>query len=118
MKIAQIQMPVSADKSANIARACNMIRWSGQIDMAVLPEMFCCPYDNALFRDYAETEGGPAYSAMRRASSSNRKSKQMQRPMTPQGVSKVVTSRPGANTSDSRKLWPPSTSMSKRWVLR
>ena len=64
MKIAQIQMPVSADKSANIQRACNMIRWSGQIDMAVLPEMFCCPYDNALFRDYAEEEGGEAYQAM------------------------------------------------------
>ena len=64
MKIAQIQMNVSADKSANIARACNMIRWAGQIDMAVLPEMFCCPYDNALFRDYAEEEGGEAYQAM------------------------------------------------------
>ena len=43
MKIAQIQMNVSADKSANIQRACSMIRWAGQIDMAVLPEMFCCP---------------------------------------------------------------------------
>jgi len=64
MKIAQIQMPVSADKFANIQRACSMIRWAGQIDLAVLPEMFCCPYDNALFRDYAEVEGGEAYSAM------------------------------------------------------
>jgi predicted amidohydrolase len=51
MKIAQIQMPVSADKTANIQRACNMVRCSGAVDMAVLPEMFCCPYDNALFRD-------------------------------------------------------------------
>ena len=64
MKIAQIQMPVSADKSANISRACSMIRWAGQIDMAVLPEMFCCPYDNAFFWDYAETEGGEAYRAL------------------------------------------------------
>ena len=53
MKLAQIQMPVGPDKSANIQRACNMIRWAGQIDMAVLPEMFCCPYDNALFRDFS-----------------------------------------------------------------
>ena len=64
MKIAQIQMNVSADKSANIARACNMIRWAGNIDMAVLPEMFCCPYDNSCFGDYAEAEGGEAYQAM------------------------------------------------------
>ena len=64
MKIAQIQMPVSADKTANIQRACNMVRWSGAVDMAVLPEMFCCPYDNDLFRDYAEEEGGEAWQAM------------------------------------------------------
>lgn len=64
MRIAQIQMNVGADKRANIDRACNMIRWAGQIDMAVLPEMFCCPYENALFRDYAEEEGGEAWQAM------------------------------------------------------
>ena len=64
VKIAQIQMPVSADKTANIQRACNMVRWSGAVDIAVLPEMFCCPYDNALFRDYAEEEGGEAWQAM------------------------------------------------------
>ena len=49
MKIAQIQMPVGADKSANIQRACSLIRWSGQIDLAVLPEMFCCPYITRAF---------------------------------------------------------------------
>ena len=64
MKIAQIQMPVGADKTANIHRACNLIRWSGAIDIAVLPEMFCCPYDNACFRAYGEEEGGEAYQAM------------------------------------------------------
>ncbi len=64
MRIAQIQMNVGADKRANIDRACNMIRWAGQIDMAVLPEMFCCPYDNSCFRAYGEEEGGEAYTAM------------------------------------------------------
>jgi len=64
MKIAQIQMPVGTDKTANIQRACNLIRWSGAIDIAVLPEMFCCPYDNACFRAYGEEEGGEAYQAM------------------------------------------------------
>ena len=64
MKIAQIQMPVGADKTANIQRACNLIRWSGAIDIAVLPEMFCCPYDNSCFRAYGEEEGGEAWQAM------------------------------------------------------
>ena len=47
LKIAQIQMPVTADRAENIRRACDMVRQAGDIDMAVLPEMFCCPYDNA-----------------------------------------------------------------------
>ena len=64
LKIAQIQMPVTADKEANIRRACDMVRQAGDIDMAVLPEMFCCPYDNACFRPYGEAEGGPAYRAL------------------------------------------------------
>ena len=54
MKIAQIQMHVSADKAENIRHACDLVRSAGDIDLAVLPEMFCCPYDNACFRDYGE----------------------------------------------------------------
>ena len=53
LKIAQIQMPVTADREENIHRACDMVRQAGDVDMAVLPEMFCCPYDNACFRPYA-----------------------------------------------------------------
>ena len=64
MKIAQIQMRVTADKSANIAHACDLVRSAGEIDIAVLPEMFCCPYDNACFRTYGEQEGGEAYTAL------------------------------------------------------
>ena len=52
LKIAQIQMAVTADKGENIRRACRMVRSAGDIDLAVLPEMFCCPYDNACFRPY------------------------------------------------------------------
>lgn len=43
MKIAQIQMHVSADKAENIRHACELVRSAGDIDLAVLPEMFCCP---------------------------------------------------------------------------
>ena len=42
MKIAQIQMHVSADKAENIRHACDLVRSAGDIDLAVLPEMFCC----------------------------------------------------------------------------
>lgn len=64
MKIAQIQMKVSGNKSADIRRACDLIRSAGEIDLAILPEMFCCPYDNACFRDYGEAAGGEAYTAL------------------------------------------------------
>ena len=40
LKIAQIQMPVTADREENIRCACDMVRQAGDIDMAVLPEMF------------------------------------------------------------------------------
>ena len=56
--------------------------------------------------------------AIRWASSGKRKSKQMHRPILPQGVSNTVTSEPGERVADSRKDWPPGTSMSKRCSLR
>lgn len=31
------------------------------IDLAVLPEMFCCPYENKYFPEYAEIEGGDTW---------------------------------------------------------
>ena len=64
LKIAQIQMSVTADREENIRRTCDMVRQAGDIHMAVLPEMFCCPYDNACFRPYGEAEGGPAYQTL------------------------------------------------------
>ena len=62
MRIAMIQMPVTADKQQNLDTACRKIREAaGQgIDLAVLPEMFCCPYRNDCFPVYGEPEGGPA----------------------------------------------------------
>jgi len=67
MHIAMIQMPVTDDKSANIAYAAAQIRRAakgGSIDLAVLPEMFCCPYANDCFFSYGEEAGGEAQRAM------------------------------------------------------
>lgn len=66
MRTALIQMAVTADKSGNIETACEKIRAAALsgIDVAVLPEMFCCPYDNACFRSYGEGHGGIAQSVL------------------------------------------------------
>ncbi|PLX30797.1 MAG: carbon-nitrogen hydrolase [Clostridiales bacterium] len=60
MKLGLIQMKVSEDKAANIEKACQMIEKACEMgaDMAVLPEMFNCPYDNKYFREYAEDSSG------------------------------------------------------------
>lgn len=62
MRAALIQMPVTTDKEANLSRACKDLREAKArgADIGVLPEMFCCPYDNSCFRAYGEEEGGPA----------------------------------------------------------
>ena len=62
MRAALIQMPVTTDKQENIAAACRAIREAAAhgADIAVLPEMFCCPYDNSCFGAYGEEAGGPA----------------------------------------------------------
>ena len=63
MKIALIQFTVTADKQDNLTRAAETIRTAAAngADMAVLPEMFCCPYQNSCFRPYGEEAGGPAW---------------------------------------------------------
>ena len=63
MRVALIQMSVTADRARNITAACQHIRRAaeGGADMAVLPEMFCCPYDNGCFRAYGETAGGQRF---------------------------------------------------------
>ena len=71
MKLAQIQMRVGPDKAANLRHAEALLAQAADADMAVLPEMFCCPYDNACFRAYGEPEGGPAYQMLSRAAAEN-----------------------------------------------
>ena len=66
MRTALIQMSVTADREANIAAACRYVREAAAhgADFAVLPEMFCCPYENSCFRPYGEEAGGPAQAAL------------------------------------------------------
>ena len=63
MRAAMIQMLVTSDKRENLRRAREKLlalRNEG-IDLAVLPEMFCCPYSNACFRACGERAGGEAW---------------------------------------------------------
>ncbi len=70
MRIAMIQMDVVHDKQKNIEHALDLIGKAAAegVDIAVLPEMFCCPYSTLYFREYGEEEGGPAYQALKEAS--------------------------------------------------
>ena len=66
MKVALLQMPVTADKAVNLAVARDYVRRAadGGAQLAVLPEMFCCLYTNDAFRANAEPAGGPVHTAM------------------------------------------------------
>lgn len=71
MRLAQIQMAVTADKAENLRHAEALLASVKGADMAVLPEMFCCPYDNGCFRAYGEAAGGAAYQMLSRAAAEN-----------------------------------------------
>lgn len=63
MKIGLIQMKVQQDKMKNIEIAKHFTAKVVEegADMAVLPEMFNCPYNTANFPIYAEEEGGETF---------------------------------------------------------
>ena len=66
MRVALIQIAVTADRAGNLRAACQKLRQAAEqgADIAVLPEMFCCPYENRCFRPYGEEAGGPAQQAL------------------------------------------------------
>lgn len=66
LRVALIQMHVEEDKLKNIAIASGFVKSAAEqgVDMAVLPEMFNCPYKTANFPVYAEEEGGECYSLL------------------------------------------------------
>lgn len=63
VRIAMLQMNVARDKSENLRHARELLQQlaGADVDIAVLPEMFCCPYANDCFRDYGERSGGKAW---------------------------------------------------------
>ena len=56
-RMALCQMDVVDHKEKNVAKALKMLDKAaiGGADVAVLPEMFNCPYDNSKFSEYAES---------------------------------------------------------------
>jgi len=73
MKLAIIQMNVGFDKKENLKVMEKHLKRAGEAgaDIAILPEMFNCPYSNKYFKDYAEKSGGESYAAMSRVASEN-----------------------------------------------
>ncbi|MCI1208178.1 MAG: carbon-nitrogen hydrolase family protein [Treponema sp.] len=63
MKTAVIQMKVTDSKQRNLKNAVEKIHAAAEQGavLAVLPEMFNCPYSNSFFSRFAEPEGGPSW---------------------------------------------------------
>lgn len=68
LKLGLCQMRVTADKQANLRRAEELLAQAAAqgADLALLPEMFNCPYDNACFPEYAELRGGETWQFLAR----------------------------------------------------
>lgn len=68
-KVALLQTKVYDNKDLNVENAVKLIEMVSKegADIAVLPEMFFCPYDNSYFRKFSEGHGGPAYKKMSQA---------------------------------------------------
>ena len=58
MKLGLCQMPVTASKAENGAAMRRYVRDAAAAgcDLVALPEMWCCPYSNAAFVEYAEPQ--------------------------------------------------------------
>lgn len=69
MKIALCQLRVEAEKEKNLAKARQMlVRAAGHgAELAVLPEMFTCPYQHENFPVFAEAEGEETTTLLSRA---------------------------------------------------
>ena len=63
LKLGLCQMRVTADKAENLRHARELLAKAaaGGAELAVLPEMFNCPYENAAFPVYAEPAGGESW---------------------------------------------------------
>lgn len=66
MKLSVIQMRVGHDKEENLRHAAVLVAQAARegADMAVLPEMFVCPYENQAFLSNGEPAGGRTWKAL------------------------------------------------------
>jgi len=73
MKAALIQLLVTESKKDNVAHAAALIKEAADngADIAILPEMFCCPYTTPSFRKNAEPAGELVWQAMSAAAAEN-----------------------------------------------
>ena len=67
MKLGLCQMPVTASKTENDTVMGRYVRDAAAAgcDLVALPEMWCCPYNNAAFVQYAEPQGGETWRLLR-----------------------------------------------------
>lgn len=74
MKVAMLQMPVGFDKEENMRKAQAAVSWAASqgAEIAVLPEMWNCPYSNQYFPQYAEEGIGPTRQALTDMARENR----------------------------------------------
>lgn len=72
-KASLLQTKVYDNKEKNINEAINLIQKVSEegADIAILPEMFCCPYNTAKFKQYGEKENGAAFKALSDAANKN-----------------------------------------------
>ena len=69
MRLAMLQMEVVHNKEENLRHALKLLEQVSRdgAQIAVLPEMFCCPYSNRYFREYGEEQGGLAWQMLSQA---------------------------------------------------
>ena len=68
LKAALLQMEVQQEIPDSLARAEGLVRQAKEqgAQLALLPEMFCCPYQTPNFPVYAQPEGGEVCQALSR----------------------------------------------------
>jgi predicted amidohydrolase len=73
LRAALLQTKVYADKDKNIHETIKLIEKVSKegANIAILPEMFCCPYNTEKFKVYGEEEKGAAYKALSNAAAQN-----------------------------------------------
>lgn len=72
-KIAIVQMSVHKNKSTNLKNLKSILNEISKdiVDMVILPEMFCCPYETHNFPLYAEYEKGDTFTYLSNLSKEN-----------------------------------------------